>query len=161
VTPRRCFIERARPDDLAALVELERQCSSHPWSEATLASSLACATGEDVLVARAPLDLPTLAGFCVYRTVADEVQIHDIGVHPAHRRGGLARSLLDCALQVASRAGARGAHLEVRESNGAAIALYRRLGFQPAGWRVAYYTSPTEDALLLSIPLPRPQNDGA
>ena len=40
--------------------------------------------------------------------------------------------------------------LEVRPSNGAAVALYRKHGFQEAGRRRDYYENPQEDALLLT-----------
>ena len=39
--------------------------------------------------------------------------------------------------------------LEVRESNQAAIELYRSLGFVAVGTRRNYYSQPLEDALLL------------
>ena len=39
--------------------------------------------------------------------------------------------------------------LEVRASNDAALQLYRRFGFAPAGVRKAYYSDNGEDALVL------------
>ena len=39
--------------------------------------------------------------------------------------------------------------LEVRASNEAALALYRRFGFVPEGVRKGYYSKPIEDALVL------------
>src|SRR6185503_7163862 len=39
--------------------------------------------------------------------------------------------------------------LEVRESNGGAIALYERFGFRGAGHRRAYYHDNREDALIM------------
>lgn len=51
------------------------------------------------------------------------------GVVPAHRRGQLGKRLVE---EVAKQMGVRGVRryvLEVIESNGAAVALYRRLGF--------------------------------
>jgi ribosomal-protein-alanine N-acetyltransferase len=44
--------------------------------------------------------------------------------------------------------------LEVRTTNAAAISLYRRFGFAPAGVRPAYYADPdgtTTDALVMWI----------
>jgi ribosomal-protein-alanine N-acetyltransferase len=55
-------------------------------------------------------------------------------------------------LDLARRAIARGSDsitLEVRASNKAALALYRRFGFAPTGVRKDYYKDPTEDALVL------------
>ncbi len=39
--------------------------------------------------------------------------------------------------------------LEVRPSNGAAIALYKRFGFHAAGLRPGYYRDTGEDALIM------------
>ena len=40
--------------------------------------------------------------------------------------------------------------LEVRASNIVAINLYKRLGFKEQGMRKAYYSNPTEDAILMT-----------
>ncbi len=45
-------------------------------------------------------------------------------------------------------------HLDVRESNAAARALYARFGFAEVGRRRAYYREPVEDALVLRCDLP-------
>ena len=49
-----------------------------------------------------------------------------------------------------SKRGIRTIHLEVRESNHSAIALYRKMGFSEDGIRRDYYESPVENALLMS-----------
>jgi hypothetical protein len=43
--------------------------------------------------------------------------------------------------------------LEVRETNAPAIALYQKHDFVPVGRRKNYYTSPTEDAILMTVTL--------
>lgn len=91
-----------------------------------------------------------LAGFIVTRCIADEVEILNLAVAPAERRRGLARSLLEAALAAVRESGIRRAFLEVRESNAAAIALYRRQGFAETDRRSRYYASPAEDAMVFS-----------
>ncbi len=91
-----------------------------------------------------------LVGFVIARRMADEMEILNLGVEPAHRRCGVASRLLEAALESGRARGAKRAFLEVRESNAGAIAFYQRRGFVRAGRRPRYYADPLEDALVLS-----------
>ena len=51
----------------------------------------------------------------------------------------------------AQEGGARFLSLEVRLSNLPAQALYRGLGFVPAGLRKNYYDQPKEDGLIMTL----------
>ena len=149
------LLEAATLDDLDALIALERQCHTHPWSARGLRDAIAPGTARrGILVLRAPWtpDEPGrgIRAYCAIEAVADEVHIHNLAVAPDARRHGLARRLLVLVLEIAGGHGARAAHLEVRESNTAARALYRGLGFSEVGRRQGYYSSPAEDAILLS-----------
>lgn len=79
--------------------------------------------------------------------VVDELHITVVAVDPDERRRGHGRSLLLTLLQRARREGAAHATLEVSDHNIAAIALYKRLGFQTAGRREGYYRDGS-DALI-------------
>ncbi|HAX40959.1 MAG TPA: ribosomal protein S18-alanine N-acetyltransferase [Bryobacteraceae bacterium] len=86
-----------------------------------------------------------IAAFLVIRqTAPDEAEILNIAVDPAHRRRGLARRLLAAAFRQP-----RTFFLEVRQSNIAAQALYRSLGFHVCGRRPGYYRHPDEPAILM------------
>ena len=100
-----------------------------------------------------------LAALILMRAVAGEAEVLTLAVAPAHRRQGLARSLIDAALVTAMAAGAERAFLEVAEDNQAAIALYRGAGFTSVGRRPGYYSrksGPAIAALVLSRPLANP-----
>ena len=90
------------------------------------------------------------------RQVEDEVEIDDLIVRKNFRRKGIATALLKYALAQAWRAGGRTVFLEVRLSNTSAQHLYYSMGFSVIGQRRAYYHSPTEDALILSLVLCAP-----
>jgi ribosomal-protein-alanine acetyltransferase len=92
-----------------------------------------------------------LVGFLIGRIVADEFEILNMAVSRAHRRSGIGSKLLETALEFSTTAGSARAYLEVRASNGPAIALYARCGFAECGRRDRYYRDPVEDALLLSL----------
>ena len=147
------LLETAEPEDLPAIVALERASYSHPWSESSLREALSSKQRFQALVlrsgeARGAPDRGVRA-YCIAQRVADELHVHNVVVAPAERRGGLARRLLLEMLEEGRRAGIRVALLEVREGNLAARALYESLGFEAVGHRRGYYTSPAEDALLL------------
>jgi ribosomal-protein-alanine N-acetyltransferase len=72
-----------------------------------------------------------------------------LAVDPAWHRRGIAQRLLANDAREAVRRGARHLTLEVRVSNDAAQALYRKFGFAPAGVRRNYYVETNEDALIM------------
>jgi ribosomal-protein-alanine N-acetyltransferase len=145
------FLEWAREDDLEALLDLERRSFTHPWTAQHFREELA--PRGTLLVLRGPSASSALGrgilAYCAYRVVGEELSILNLAVAAPHRRRGLARWLLSFALDAGSRRGARRALLEVRRSNGAALALYQGLGFQVQSIRHGYYTDPGEDALVL------------
>lgn len=79
--------------------------------------------------------------------VADELHILNVATAPAARRRGLASELLLGALAYAAEQRLRIMLLEVRRSNSAAIALYRKHGFAVLGVRRKYYADNDEDAI--------------
>lgn len=83
-----------------------------------------------------------------WRNLGEEAEIFDLAVLQDHRRRGHARFLLTNFLELARELRLRDIFLEVRESNAAAIALYRTIGFIQSGRRPDYYRDPVETALL-------------
>jgi ribosomal-protein-alanine N-acetyltransferase len=92
-------------------------------------------------------------GFLFGRIAADEFEILNMAVSRTHRRKGIGSKLLQSALKSSRIAGCARAYLEVRASNGPAIALYALHGFTQCGRRTQYYRDPSEDAVLLSLSL--------
>ena len=92
----------------------------------------------------------SVTGFLIGRAVSDEFEILNMAVRPENRREEAGSWLLAEAVEKARAAGAKTIFLEVRESNQGARAFYERHGFCVAGRRPQYYTSPAEDALVLS-----------
>lgn len=73
---------------------------------------------------------PTACGLGVL--VEDALGLFDLLTAEVHRRQGLGTSVLGHVLEWASTRGARTAYLQVHSQNDAAVALYRRLGFEVA-----------------------------
>jgi len=92
-------------------------------------------------------------GFLVARRVGVEWELENIVVANGVRRRGTGTLLLMELITRARAAGGCAIFLEVRESNQAARAFYRKLGFDEAGVRNLYYTSPAENAVLYRLKL--------
>lgn len=111
------------------------------WTRRQVEDSLALSSGMMILADEAggaPSGTAPAAGFILARKVLDEVELLLIGVDPAHRGKGIARSLLDEFFDCSKRAGASRVFLEMR-SNNPAESLYRAAGFEPIGRRKDYY----------------------
>jgi len=146
-----CHIRAARPTDLAAIVAIEQDTFSDPWS----AESFRRLLSQLALVA----DLRgEVAGYLFAHWAGEESEILNLAVRFDRRRQGLARRLVEEALDRLAVKGVRLVFLEVRESNDAGREFYGRLGFQQVGRRKGYYRRPKEDALVLgrAIELPDP-----
>lgn len=137
-------IRIATRDDLPALVEIERLSFSHPHWRAEDFLTYNCIVAE--------ID-GHIAGFLVSRETAAgrngsraEREILNVAVAPAYRRSGIATLLLKHELSPQNVY-----FLEVRESNAAALALYRKIGFFEVGRRAEYYQMPTERAIVMKM----------
>jgi ribosomal-protein-alanine N-acetyltransferase len=143
-------LEAARPADVEALLALERLCYTHPWTRQHFTDVLADPARGRLFVLRAPLaGKDALRAYCAVAWAADEVQVHNLAVHPGARRQGIGRWLLERALDFGRRQGARTAFLEVRASNEPAVRMYGACGFRQVQLRRRYYQAPVEDAIVL------------
>jgi ribosomal-protein-alanine N-acetyltransferase len=93
-----------------------------------------------------------IIGFAGMWLAFDEAHITTIGVDPAQRGRGLGELLLLCMFDEAVKRGANWLTLEVRVTNAAAQALYRKYGFTAHGTRKRYYSDNNEDALIMWSP---------
>ena len=135
------------PADIDAVMDLETSSFTNPWGRDTLLWELANSDVTRAYVLRA--EDGTILAFCLCWVIFDELHINTLAVAPESRRQGLATALLNGTFRDAVEAGAGKATLEVRESNSAALELYRRLGFRVAARRPGYYSKPDEDGLIL------------
>ena len=134
-------------DHLDEVAELERICFSAPWSRNMLAEELDNALSA-MLVALD--DSGRVVGYAGVQVILDEGYITNVAVFPEYRRLGVAAKIIEVYMNFAAANDLAFLTLEVRPSNEAAIALYRRFGFEEVGRRKNYYDLPKEDALILT-----------
>ncbi len=117
---------------------------SDAWSFGDFAEC--AAVGVPFLVA---VERGSVVGYVIGQTAADEGEILNLGVAPAHRGRGVGHALVERMLALLHERGAQVVYLEVRESNDAARHLYHSLGFREVARRRRYYRRPVEDAVVL------------
>jgi ribosomal-protein-alanine N-acetyltransferase len=137
---------RVRPllyGDLPAVLALERRSFPTPWSLAMFVLEISKPSGICLGIAGEQ----GLVGYLVCSRYGDVWHLMNIAVDPDRRRQGIGRALM-LSLFEAAGPGARFT-LEVRTSNAAAIRMYERFSFRPAGHRRRYYHDNGEDALIM------------
>lgn len=136
-----------QPGDLDEVVAAEKMLFEFPWSRGNFRDSLVA--GYSAWVCRGGA---SLVGYAVMMMVVDEAHVLNLSVHPAWQRRGYGRMLLEHLCAVARQMNASSMYLEVRPSNSAARALYRRSGFEVVGHRRGYYPARggREDALVMT-----------
>jgi len=90
-----------------------------------------------------------LVGLGCYWSILEEAHITILAVHPNYQNQGLGQFLLCALLKDAQQRQLEWATLEVKPSNHAALSLYQKFDFIPAGRRRGYYQDTGEDALIL------------
>ena len=145
------LIRPAVDGDLAALGALEAASFSVPWNEAALAGHLRASYTLSLLL----LEEDRPVGYLLAGFSPPEGELYRVAVLPEARRRGYGRRLLETFFREAEKRDVYTLYLEVRESNEAAIALYRSAGFRPVFLRENYYREPTEAALVMSIGRPK------
>jgi [ribosomal protein S18]-alanine N-acetyltransferase len=139
-----------REQDLGEVIAIENAIYSHPWTRGNFADSLRA--GYACRVWRCDGEL---VGYFIVMAAAGEAHLLNLSIAPGYQRSGHGSALLREAAAVAASLGAHDLFLEVRPSNHAAQALYRRFGFRKVAVRPDYYPAHTgrEDALVLTLPL--------
>lgn len=138
--------------DLPAVVKIENDCQSHPWSLLQFLDGMnAGHTGW--LAYRSFKNRELVVGFAVVATVLDESTLLNICIRPAYQNQGYGRDLLRYLLYRAEESGIGRFLLEVRASNRGAIHLYESMGFQQVSVRKNYYPALVgrEDGLVYAL----------
>ena len=134
-----------RLPDLPRVLEIELQCFTMPWSEATFRGLLR-RSDADLYVAEHDHQI---VGYAVFWAVLDQGELGNVSVAPGWRRRGIGHGLVRTVLARARERGVRDVFLEVRVSNTGAQRLYENYGFAEVGRRKNYYLEPLEDALVM------------
>ena len=89
-----------------------------------------------------------ILGLCSSWLVLDELHLTLIAVHPIHQRKGLGKFLLSDLIKRSKSLRTNQIHLEVKETNEPAKALYKSMGFKTIASRSNFYEDGTSALLL-------------
>ena len=139
-------IRRLRADDAQAVAEILRQSPQAVfWPEASVKEVLEWQGSLGIVIEANG----KVVGFLIGRQTIEEAEVLNLAVVPGSRRKGLGGALLQAAVEEFRTRGANRVYLEVRESNAAGIAFYKKHGFGKAGRREGYYRDPVETAIIM------------
>lgn len=151
--------------DIDAIARLEEHCFAEPWSPLVFKQFIG-ADGfliavDSSISATELTTLPDgrLGGYVVTTRSSYHPKVahlRNLAVDPSKRRRGIGSRLLTASLQLYASQGFERVRLEVRESNEAAIRLYRDHDFQIVSRQPGYYGD-GEAAAIMSRPLDLPQ----
>jgi len=137
------MIKQAKVYHLPQIAAIEREIFSDPWSAELLARKIE----DSNTIFCVAEDGDAVKGYAILQLIAPEAEVINIAVVPSARQQGIGRCLLEVLLREAETQQIETIHLEVRESNQAAIVLYRAFSFQVVGLRKHYYQNPREHAI--------------
>ncbi len=135
-----------RSENIDSLYALECLSFPVPWTKQAFLNELKNENACYVLLCEAN----TVIGYAAFWQAADNADITNVAVHPAHRKRGYGKALLTKLLEEAHLRGIKQIFLEVRVSNTAAQALYTSCGFTAVGMRKNYYADNGEDAVIMT-----------
>lgn len=135
--------------DIENVIAIERASFQFPWSTRFFLDELQVDCARSIL---AEVE-GRIVGYVLFWFLPEEVDIHNIAVHPDFRRQGIGRLLLEQVVDSARRQERLRVTLDVRFSNAPAQNLYRSFGFVIRGLRKGYYSDNGEDALVMALEL--------
>lgn len=138
-------IRKMMEADLVEVCKIEQETFSQPWCREDFLSALRNQSN-DYLVAVSEQEI---IGYCGYWGIAGEGDIYNVAVKTEKRGQKVGYYMLEELIKCAKSRGIASLTLEVRESNEAAIRLYRSLGFEQSAIRKDFYTKPKENAVIM------------
>jgi len=139
-------IVEMRRRHLRGVLRIEQQVYPRPWTHGLFSSELALRSTRAYFVAKVGREIVGYGGVMMSLT---DGHVTTIAVDPRWHRRGIGTRLLLVLARAAIERGATALTLEVRLSNKAAQAMYRRFAFTPVGVRKGYYADTGEDALVM------------
>ncbi len=133
--------------DLDDVLRIERESYVEPWLRDHFLYELQTSRISKTMV----LEIEgKIAGYVGLWLLHPEIHVTNMTVSTGYRKQGLGTKLMDYVMNLALESKFKVITLEVRHNNDAALALYRKFGFEIRGIRKNYYAAEKADALIMS-----------
>lgn len=140
------LIEESTPQDIPAMVSIENECFSEPWSEKGFQSAFS--DGISYFISAKANKI--LVGYAGMYNVLDEGYVYNLAVSEKFRGNKIGKKLIKNLLDYSKNKNLSFLSLEVRKSNHIAINLYQKTGFEITGTRKDFYNLPKEDGIIMT-----------
>jgi [ribosomal protein S18]-alanine N-acetyltransferase len=147
--PQGLSVRPAAEEDAAEILRIEQAVHAAPWTEDNLKAEMSKPYARLLVMTDDETDTK-VAAYIAYWLMFDECHILNVAVDTSWRRIGLAKMLVRTAVREALKKDVRKILLDVRKSNGPAVALYQGLGFVITHVRKGFY-SDGEDAYQMAL----------
>lgn len=145
------IISKMKKENIADVAEIEKSCFSKPWSISAIEAELENPNAHFyVLSVEDGTADDKIVGYGGMHIILDEAYIANIAVLPEFRKNGFGKAITIQLINTALNHNCEFISLEVRPSNTTAVKMYSLLGFEEVGKRKNFYSSPTEDGLIMT-----------
>lgn len=140
------LIEESTPQDIPAMVSIENECFSEPWSEKGFQSAF----NDGISYFISAKANKILVGYAGMYNVLDEGYVYNLAVSKDFRGNKIGKKLVKNLICYSKNKNLSFLSLEVRKSNHIAIGLYEKSGFEVVGTRKNFYNFPKEDGIIMT-----------
>ena len=140
------IITKMDKQNTVAVAEIEKNCFSKPWSISAIEAELSNPNAHFFVLTTDD----NIVGYGGMHIILDEAYIANIAVLPQFRKNGFGKAITTQLINNAINNNCEFSSLEVRPSNTNAVNMYITLGFEEVGRRKNFYSSPTEDGLIMT-----------
>ena len=137
-------------ESIDSVCAIENASFLNPWSRLCFLDELSFSDSYSfILKLKNSFKIDPIIAYLCCRIIIDELHILKLAVHPEQRQKGIATGFLNHCMNSSGFKHIETVLLDVRESNTAAIGLYKKLDFHIVGQRPNYYFDTGEDAFLM------------
>jgi ribosomal-protein-alanine N-acetyltransferase len=135
-----------KKEHISGIEALEKECFANPWNRRDIEAQLKNINAHFL----AAVSEKEVIGYLGIYEYFESCEMANLAVSAPYRRQGIARALVEKAIESAVFRGCDYITLEVRKSNAPALNLYHSMSFEQAGLRKSFYTNPEEDAIIMT-----------